>query len=64
MKKVWKKPELVVLYRGKPEESVLQNCKGGATTGPVSFFSGCNTIESNSACLTSRCSAVASFRAS
>lgn len=25
--KVWKKPELVVLYRGKPEESVLTHCK-------------------------------------
>ncbi|MCJ7644036.1 MAG: hypothetical protein MUP28_06125 [Candidatus Aminicenantes bacterium] len=25
--KIWKKPELVVLYRGKPEESVLTHCK-------------------------------------
>ncbi len=30
MKKVWEKPELVVLVRGKPEESVLASCKGGS----------------------------------
>lgn len=36
MKKIWKKPKLVVLYRGKPEESVLQACKTGTPggTGP------------------------------
>ncbi len=33
MKKVWQKPELVVLVRGKPEESVLAACKGGTVTG-------------------------------
>ena len=27
MKKVWQKPKLVVLYRAKPEEAVLNNCK-------------------------------------
>jgi len=27
MKKRWVKPQLVVLVRGKPEESVLQACK-------------------------------------
>ena len=29
-KKIWKKPNLIVLYRGKPEEAVLAGCKGGA----------------------------------
>ena len=28
MKKVWEKPKLVGLVRGKPEERVLQVCKG------------------------------------
>ena len=27
VKKVWNKPKLVVLFRGKPEEAVLQVCK-------------------------------------
>ena len=34
--KPWEKPLLVELYRGRPEESVLQNCKtaaGGVTSG-------------------------------
>lgn len=29
-KKKWTKPELVILTRGKPEESVLAGCKGGS----------------------------------
>ncbi len=33
MKKVWQKPELVVLVRGKPEEAVLTACKGGTFSG-------------------------------
>jgi hypothetical protein len=27
MKKSWSKPKLIVLFRGKPEESVLTSCK-------------------------------------
>lgn len=27
MKRVWSKPKLISLYRGKPEEAVLGNCK-------------------------------------
>ena len=42
MKKSWEKPELVVLVRGKPEESVLQVCKGprqqGYGQGPDSWL--------------------------
>ena len=26
-KKKWKRPKLIVLVRGKPEEAVLQSCK-------------------------------------
>ena len=27
MNKVWQKPKLIILYRGRPEESVLAICK-------------------------------------
>jgi len=30
-KKVWQKPELVVIVRNKPEEAVLQTCKTSGT---------------------------------
>ena len=35
-KKPWEKPQLIVLYRARPEESVLITCKGlsGQTSGP------------------------------
>jgi len=32
MKKPWKKPELVILFKGKPGEAVLCHCKNH--TGP------------------------------
>lgn len=34
--KLWKKPKLVVLFRGRPEEAVLQACKvlGSSVNGP------------------------------
>ena len=32
MNKVWQKPKLIVLYRGRPEESVLVQCKIGLGT--------------------------------
>ena len=42
MKKPWKKPELVVLVRGTPEEAVLRACKGAQGTnsgyGPDSYL--------------------------
>jgi hypothetical protein len=42
MKKVWEKPTLVILVRGKPEEAVLDVCKflhvGDA---PINVFPGC-----------------------
>ncbi len=36
-KKKWETPKLICLYRGRPEEAVLQFCKaaaGGVTSGP------------------------------
>ena len=33
-KKVWEKPRLIVLFRGRPEESVLQACKTSLEQGP------------------------------
>jgi len=39
-KRKWEKPQLIVLERGRPEESVLGICKQSSTPfGP--FFSGC-----------------------
>jgi hypothetical protein len=32
-KKVWIKPELIVLLRGSPEEAVLTGCKVGSVAG-------------------------------
>jgi hypothetical protein len=35
-KKTWEKPKLIVLFRGRPEEAVLQMCKQETTSGPTS----------------------------
>ncbi len=48
VKKVWKTPELIVLVRNKPEEAVLQGCKG-LSLGPYASDSFCS---SNSGCFT------------
>jgi len=38
MKKLWKKPKLIVLVRGKPEEAVLGACKNlDERSGPSDF---------------------------
>jgi hypothetical protein len=34
-KKTWKTPELIVIVRSKPEESVLVTCKGGTIVPPT-----------------------------
>ncbi len=54
MKKVWQKPELVVLVRGKPEESVLAACKGGVFTGAVHDKVGCRSKVSGK-CVGTQC---------
>ncbi len=41
-KKPWQKPELVVLVRSRPEEAVLNACKGQrGFVGPVTQFFSC-----------------------
>lgn len=47
--KVWKKPELVVLYRGKPEESVLTHCKhaNNPPVAPSAVKDDCNDSATN-----------------
>lgn len=35
--KAWKKPELIVLVRSKPEEAVLVACKGDGVTKVVAW---------------------------
>ncbi|MFO7685077.1 MAG: hypothetical protein R6V60_03200 [Desulfobacterales bacterium] len=33
MQKKWKKPELIVLQKGQPQEAVLTNCKAPSVSG-------------------------------
>ena len=42
MNKVWQKPKLIILYRGRPEESVLATCKSGpwGTGGAIFDYDG------------------------
>ena len=44
-KKVWSKPKLVVLVRGRPEEVLTLNCKlNTAAVGPTATATHCNEI--------------------
>jgi hypothetical protein len=52
MKKIWEKPNLVVLVRSRPEESVLGHCKLGNTPkggGASTYVDGCHDLK-NDAC--------------
>jgi hypothetical protein len=43
--KIWKRPELLILIRGKPEEAVLQSCKtmsGNDNLGPITDYISCS----------------------
>lgn len=44
MKKTWRTPELIILFRGKPEEAVLCNCKHAcmAAVSPHNFVNSCS----------------------
>ena len=45
--KKWKKPKLVVLYRGQPEEAVLQICKSDiqdVAVGPNYYNRRCHRV--------------------
>jgi hypothetical protein len=46
----WRKPELIVLVRSKPEESVLNACKGGSTTGPSAYKTYCHVFSDCGSC--------------
>ena len=55
MNKVWQKPKLIILYRGRPEESVLAACKAGVAgpaSGPVS--------NKNTDCIKAQCTSTCS----
>ena len=39
--KKWTKPELYILVRNRPEEAVLQTCKGAARSGPFDTYGQC-----------------------
>lgn len=57
MKKRWETPELVVLFRGRPEESVLTHCKhaNNPPVSPQSFQGDCNSNPAScSACQSNR----------
>ena len=45
MKKQWETPELVVLFRGRPEESVLCSCKhrNNPPVAPQNCHDDCNS---------------------
>jgi len=44
-KKAWTEPELIVLMRGNPEESVLTLCKSwNPTVGSDTVFSACYSV--------------------
>ncbi len=47
--KVWTKPKLIVLFKGRSEEAVLQVCKTSGRTGPnvnncVLYTVRCSTV--------------------
>lgn len=48
LKARWSRPELVVLARGRPEESVLDGCKvDGSLTGPYATYHDCRAQGTN-----------------
>ena len=47
MKKKWRKPKLIIIARGMPEERVLASCKGGGASGPDQDESACSQNGAN-----------------
>jgi hypothetical protein len=47
MKKPWEKPKLIILSRGRPEESVLAGCKISTVGGPNNVKAKCNLKSGN-----------------
>jgi len=50
MKKLWEKPELVVLMRLQPGEAVLGDCKSQYGKGPEIASTGCMNVTGSCAC--------------
>jgi hypothetical protein len=50
--KTWEKPKLIVLVRGKPEESILSVCKRweGPSIVPITAAQGCAPIFPGGGC--------------
>ncbi len=50
-KKVWSKPELVILVRSKPEEVLTLDCKQNVSgMGPTATATHCNELVGGSRC--------------
>jgi hypothetical protein len=45
VKRKWKRPELIVLLKGKSEENVLMHCKAGSGVGPQMGIGQCKFEE-------------------
>jgi hypothetical protein len=57
MRRVWSRPELIVIVRGKPEEAVLWACKdNGNAIGVGQLLNGCYGLGAVGQC--EACSAV------
>jgi hypothetical protein len=53
IKKKWVRPQLIALVKGRFEESVLENCKGGGISGPnVPMDVDCGLDASSCGCTT------------
>ena len=50
MKKIWEKPKLIILVRGRPEESVLAGCKLTTVGGPNNVKAKCNLKSGGNKC--------------
>jgi hypothetical protein len=50
-KKAWVKPELVIMVRNKPEETILTACKRSGSNNPPGFIDGgCQTFPDDPQC--------------
>ena len=43
-RKVWERPQLIVLSRGRSDEKVLVGCEGAITIGPDIAQGGCYSV--------------------
>jgi hypothetical protein len=51
MKKIWEKPKLIILARGRPEEFVLAGCKiKGKTASTAAKNTGCQRLKTCQLC--------------